>query len=172
MWTETQGEQERRSDEMGNGPGLGGPILTVGQGPATLSPSPSLLNSLMTAMCLRAVGLGLDHLTVTQEVSCPHSPRRPPVPPQPRGSGSQTTFLPSPPGLLLPHPLHRRSAPPSTGLAERPHCFGLKTLVQALVDQKGEMHKREALPPRKNSLGTRRGWGGVRGWGVEQAAAL
>ena len=51
----TRGEQERWSDETRNGPGFGGPILTVGQGPATLSPSPSLLNSLMMAVCLRAV---------------------------------------------------------------------------------------------------------------------
>lgn len=144
--SETQGEQERQSDEMGNGLGFGAPILTVGQGPATLNSSPSLLNSLMTAICLKAVSPGLDHLTVTQEVSCLHSPHCPPVPPLRGGLAPIPLSSPFHLDCCSPAPLQRRSAPPSTvfpstGFAEKPHCFRLKTLVQALVDQKGEMHK-------------------------------
>lgn len=67
------------------GPGFGGPILTQGSADA-LSPSPSLLNSLMTAICLWLSSPSQDHHAVTQEaaLSLPHWP----------GVGPQTTFLP------------------------------------------------------------------------------
>lgn len=76
---------------------------------------------------------GLDHLTVTQEVSCLHSPHCPPAPPLPGvwlpnhfPPLSTWTAAPPPPCRGTQRPLS--TVFPSTGFAERPHCFRLKNL--------------------------------------------
>ena len=79
----TQREQERQSDEVGIGSrqteeGLGlGDSSYLWAGLADLSPSPSLLNSLMTAS---VSGLGQPIRTTTQRLSRPHLCTLPPSP--------------------------------------------------------------------------------------------